>query len=127
LKKAAIRLKEAELAGKLQWSAFQGTKVQHLLKLPAFSRHNLRAGGGTGIINATKDTHGPSWRMIVRMDQRPQGFGIYPGGQSGNPGSRFYDNFVDAWVKGEYYTLWMMRSSDVGDKRIKWTINFTNG
>ncbi|MET0637625.1 MAG: penicillin acylase family protein [Chitinophagaceae bacterium] len=125
LKKASIKLKASELDGKLKWSAYQGTRVLHLLKLPAFSRLNLPAGGGEGIINATKENHGPSWRMVVRMDQQPQGFGIYPGGQSGNPGSRFYDNFVDAWVKGEYYPLWVMKSTDLGDKRIKWIMNFS--
>ncbi|RYY55099.1 MAG: penicillin acylase family protein [Chitinophagaceae bacterium] len=127
LKKAAIQLKSAELTGKLAWGAYKGTKVQHLLKLPAFSRLNLNAGGGAGVINATKEDHGPSWRMIVRMSATPQGYGIYPGGQSGNPGSRFYDNSVNGWVKGEYYTLWLMKPSDQGDKRIKWTMNFSKG
>ncbi len=26
-------------------------------------------------------------------------------GQSGNPGSAFYDNMVDDWVAGKYYSL----------------------
>ena len=43
---------------------------------------------------------------------------MYPGGQSGNPGSKYYDNFVDEWVGGKYYTLWMMTVNDKNDKRI---------
>ena len=31
--------------------------------------------------------------------------GIYPGGQSGYPGSIYYDNFIDDWVNGKYYNL----------------------
>ena len=31
--------------------------------------------------------------------------GIYPGGQSGYPGSIYYDQFIESWVKGELYEL----------------------
>ena len=31
--------------------------------------------------------------------------GIYPGGQSGYPGSIYYDNFINDWVNGNYYDL----------------------
>ena len=30
---------------------------------------------------------------------------VYPGGQSGNPGSKYYDTFVDTWAAGKYYPL----------------------
>ncbi|MDX1470387.1 MAG: penicillin acylase family protein [Flavobacteriaceae bacterium] len=30
---------------------------------------------------------------------------MYPGGQSGNPGSKYYDNFIDSWAEGEYLEL----------------------
>jgi penicillin amidase len=115
---ACKRLKDAELAGKLEWAAYKGTKVRHLAKIPAFSKLNLPIGGGTNIINATKETHGPSWRMVVSLTAKTEAYGIYPGGQSGNPGSRFYDNFVDDWAVGKYYPLWMMTREEAGDKRV---------
>ena len=31
--------------------------------------------------------------------------GIYPGGQSGNPGSEYYDNYINQWNSGEYINL----------------------
>ena len=31
--------------------------------------------------------------------------GIYPGGQSGYPGSIHYDEFIQDWVDGIYYDL----------------------
>ena len=31
--------------------------------------------------------------------------GVYPGGQSGNPGSRYYDSMIDTWAAGDYYEL----------------------
>jgi penicillin G amidase len=30
---------------------------------------------------------------------------VYPGGQSGNPGSKYYATFLDYWVKGKYYEV----------------------
>jgi penicillin amidase len=46
---ACRKLKEAEAAGKLEWAAYKGTRVNHLAKIPAFSRLNLPIGGGTNI------------------------------------------------------------------------------
>jgi penicillin amidase len=43
--------------------------------------------------------------MIVELGPETKAYGIYPGGQSGNPGSAFYDNMVDDWVAGKYYSL----------------------
>lgn len=124
LKKAAVELKKAEEEGRLEWAKYKGTKVQHLLKIPALSRLQVPVGGGPGIINAAKKDHGPSWRMVVHLSPITEAFGIYPGGQSGNPGSKYYDNFIDTWAKGAYYTLWIMERADAGDKKIKWTIKF---
>ena len=49
---------------------------------------------------------GPSWRYIVEMQEDSiYAIGIYPGGQSGNPNSKNYDNFIDKWAKGDYIDL----------------------
>jgi penicillin amidase len=95
-----------------------------LRTIKAFSK-SIPVGGDGGVINATTDTHGPSWRMIVQLTATTEAYGVYPGGQSGDPGSKFYDNFVDKWAKGEYYTLWMMHRSDEGDKKVMWTMKFS--
>jgi len=38
-----------------------------------------------------------------------RGYGAYPGGQSGNPGSKSYDEFVETWRNGELYELLFLR------------------
>jgi len=43
----------------------------------------------------------------------PASLGIYPGGQSGNPGSRYYDNFIDDWAAGKYYSLNFLQTDEV--------------
>lgn len=125
-KKAVLTVKVADANGKLAWEKFKGTHIDHLAKLPAFSRSNLPIGGGTHIINATKETHGPSWRMIIHLTKETEAYGVYPGGQSGNPGSKFYDDFIDNWAAGQYYSLWMMTKAEEKDKRVKWTMHFSN-
>ncbi|HMS63987.1 MAG TPA: penicillin acylase family protein [Ignavibacteria bacterium] len=125
-KKASIQLKKAEDSNKLTWERYKGTFINHLTGLPALSRRNLKIGGSKHNINATEANHGPSWRMVVSLTEKTEAFGIYPGGQSGNPGSRYYDNFIDTWVNGQYYTLWMMTKDEINDKRIKWKINFSS-
>lgn len=126
LNSAAVMLAQSENDGKLTWSKFKDPAIYHLLKsnLPSFARAHLPVGGAGTVINAIKKSHGPSWRMIVQMSAKPEAYGVYPGGQSGNPGSRFYDNAVDNWVQGKYYQLWMMQKEQGGDARIKWTMNF---
>ena len=92
--------------GDLNWVNYKGTFAGHLLQaLPAFSRFDIPIGGGKNIVNATSENWGPSWRMIVELTSPPTALGIYPGGQSGNPGSKYYDNFIDDWAAGKYHSL----------------------
>ena len=125
-KSASDSLKIIENTGKLEWAKFKDTYINHLLQQAAFSRLHLPIGGGTNMINATTADHGPSWRMIVSLTAKTEAYGVYPGGQNGNPGSRFYDNFVDEWVAGKYYNLWLMTREEAKDSRVKWVMNFSN-
>ncbi len=125
LKKITPGLVKAEADGKLDWDKFKATHVDHLAKLAPFSRMNLPIGGGTHNINAAKEKHGPSWRMVVSLTAKTEAYGVYPGGQSGNPGSKYYDNFVDQWAAGKYYSLWMMTKEEVGDKRVLAKMSFS--
>ena len=44
--------------------------------------------------------------MIVSMEPgNIEAWGVYPGGQSGNPGSPYYDNWVPIWESGNYNKL----------------------
>lgn len=125
-KKAVPSIELANEAGELPWGRYKDTGIRHLLRLAPLSRFHLNTGGGANIINATKQFHGPSWRMIVALNDVTEAWGIYPGGQSGNPGSRYYDNFVDDWAAGKYNRLWVMTEKDVRDKRILFTMSFSN-
>jgi penicillin amidase len=62
--------------------------------------------------------------MIVHLTDKIEAFAVYPGGQSGNPGSQYYDSFVDHWANGKYYSLWLMHNGDKADARVKWKMTF---
>lgn len=91
------------------WSSFKATRINHLSRLAPFSRTDIPIGGNRGILNATSSTHGPSWRMVVSLEEPIEAHVIYPGGQSGNPGSPYYDNFIDKWAQGNYDVAWFMQ------------------
>ena len=116
-KEAANRLMEIKLEeGNYIWVNYKGTYAGHLLQgLPAFSRFDIPIGGGRNIVNATSENWCPSWRMIVEMTSPPTALGIYPGGQSGNPGSKYYDNFIDDWAAGKYHQLNFLQSDIATD------------
>ena len=125
VEKATEKLLALEKENKLAWSLYKATRVLHLTKTPALSRLNLPIGGGVNIINATTDVHGPSWRMIVHLTDEIEAYGLYPGGQSGNPGSTYYDTFIDYWAAGKYYRLLFLSKEKLKqNERTKWHIQF---
>lgn len=96
------------------WASYKGTTLQHLLRLDAFSNMKVRNGGNRGVINATSERHGPSWRMLVELDkQRTRAWGIYPGGQSGNPGSYYYNNLTTYWEGCQLQPLQFLSAPDI--------------
>lgn len=95
------------------WARVKATRVSHLVpNFVSFSRLNIDMGGHGNSVNATSERHGPSWKMVVQLDREwPKAYGLYPGGQSGNPSSKWYDNMVDQWSKGELMPLFFMKDS----------------
>ncbi|MES2647868.1 MAG: penicillin acylase family protein [Bacteroidota bacterium] len=108
----------------LDWGEYKGAQLNHLLRIPAFSQMNLYVGGGKRIINAVKGSNGPSWRMIVELTDETVAYGVYPGGQQGNPGSKFYTQFAGTWAAGKYYRLLVMKASETKSDKVKWTMEF---
>ncbi len=114
--KAVRKIQET---GKQTWGTYAPTQINHLTRRKAFSMNNIAANGNDDAVNANRGTHGPSWRMIVALpnkdavnsgatdaqDNEIQAWGVYPGGQSGNPGSPFYVNGLDNWLAGDYFRL----------------------
>lgn len=129
IKTASFDLQKEEIAGTLSWTKHKDPTIYHLLKTAVmpFARTGIPVGGNGNIVNAVTKSHGPSWRMIVQLTNETESYVVYPGGQSGNPGSKFYDQFVDTWAKGEYYKAWMMKKGEEKNEKVKWTLQFKKG
>lgn len=105
-------LEEKYREGLPEWGDYRPTQIKHLLQIPAFSVVNLKTSGRSSTLNANTGSSGPSWRMVVHLDDEIEAWGIYPGGQSGNPASKFYKNMVNDWVNHHYYKLKYFKNSE---------------
>lgn len=108
----SLERKYGSIGKNWQWGNVKGTNVPHLAKIPGFGSKKLDIGGGKSSVNALSEANGPSWRMVIELGKIPKGHGVYPGGQSGNPGSPYYDNMIDTWAQGKLYDLFFMQSPD---------------
>jgi len=102
-----------------RWGTINKVSLMHLTNIRAFSDVDIPSAGQPETINAQSARWGPSWRMVVELGERPKAFGIYAGGQSGNVGSRHYDDFVSDWNKGKYYPLTFFMSEDEAKAQTK--------
>ena len=110
----------------LKWYLYKHTSILHIAQIPALSRLNIENGGYRNIVNASSERNGPSWRMVVEMSNPINAYGIYPGGQSGNPGSKYYDDFVDDWANGKYYKLQFFPDESSAKQQAKFFILFNS-
>ncbi|MCB0569437.1 MAG: penicillin acylase family protein [Phaeodactylibacter sp.] len=108
----------------ISWAGYKDTRISHLANIPAFSRLHLQVGGSRDAPDAISEQNGPSWRMAVALGDEVEAYGVYPGGQSGNPGSPYYENMVDKWLAGEYYKLFFMKQADDRREPIRFTMSF---
>ncbi len=58
-------------------------------------------------------THGPSVRLVADMAPGATGLIVLPGGDSGHPFSKYYDNQYLDWLRGVYHPV--VLASDPGD------------
>lgn len=94
------------------WQSYNNVHVQHLTRQKAFSFYRIPVGGNGGIVNANRKNNGASWRMVVEMGPEVNAWGVFPGGQSGNPGSSYYSSSLDDWAAGRYHRLHLLKSAN---------------
>ena len=89
----------------IEWGAYAPLDIFHLARIPAFSSTEMNVGGHPDALNAIGSTHGPSWRMVVKLTEEIEAYGVFPGGQDGNPLSPYYLYSMDEWSSGDYHQL----------------------
>jgi penicillin amidase len=107
---------------KWQWGLIKETFINHLANLPGFGTGDFVAGGRGMVINALRLNNGPSWRMVVQMGPQVKGYGVFPGGESGNPGSYYYKDMFNTWKDGKLNELLFLDSKNEKSDQIKSTL-----
>jgi penicillin amidase len=97
-----------------RWDRNRYANIWHLLRQPALSALHLPVQGGPGNLNPSSGggTHGSSWRMVVELRDDVRAWVTYPGGQSGNPMTRRYDDRIGQWGAGELEAALFPRTID---------------
>ena len=89
-----------------RWGRVRPARIGHSLRLRGFSAESVAVQGGFGTLNPSAGTgYGSSWRMVVELGPNVRAWGIYPGGQSGNPASTRYRDRIAKWSNGELDSL----------------------
>lgn len=96
-----------------RWGDHHGVLFRHLTQsqsLRALWRGPFEYPGFEATVSPARGrtaTHSASWRMVVDFSASPPvGYGVYPGGQSGNPfHPTHYDGHLDAYLNFEHYRL----------------------
>ena len=121
-----LSTQKGEPGDKWNWGTFRKFSINHLANIPGFGSGNFSSGGTSAVINAVANGHGPSWRMVVQMGPEVKGYGVFPGGESGNPGSFFYNDMFSTWKDGKLNELLFLKSADEKSSRIKTTLKLSS-
>jgi penicillin amidase len=95
------------------WGAGREVRLRHATRGISPFDEVLHIGGEEHCVNAMQSDHGPAWRIVVSLEDKVKAWAVYPGGQSGNPGSRHYDDFAAKWAAGELMELIFVSGGEV--------------
>jgi penicillin amidase len=83
-----------------RWGRIHRSDFAHPL-LGDFDVASVERNGGAGTVNAT----GAVYRLVTDFSDLDRSLAIIAPGQSGQPGSPYYDNLLEMWVEGEMFEL----------------------
>ena len=120
-----------ELAKKLgadprtwRWGRLHAREFESLAQVESLSYGPRPSSGDEWTVNAANGstaTHGPSWRFVMDWGAGA-GEGVYPGGQSENPLSPWYENQVETWWDGRYYPMRNATAARTQPDSVTWTL-----
>jgi penicillin amidase len=101
-----------------KWERAHTADFRHIALIPGLGDEGYQVAGDRSTIMANEGNHGPNWKLVVALGEKPRAWGIYAGGQSGDPASRHYDEFLEPWRKGEMRELHLLQSPDEQSPRL---------
>jgi len=103
-----LRMEMGDDVAAWRWGDIHTRELPHLLQLGGLGRGPYPSEGDTLTVNVAPGdvaSAGPSWRLLADLSDLDRSVGVYPGGQSGNPVSRHYDDLLRLYLAGEYHDL----------------------
>ncbi|MCL6515473.1 penicillin acylase family protein [Alicyclobacillus sp.] len=95
------------------WGRLHARQFPSLAQIPALGYGPRPSGGDRWTVDAASgglvSKAGPSWRFIVDWGAGAEG--VYPGGQSENPASPWYDDGIPLWWDGRYRPVWRVEDA----------------
>jgi penicillin amidase len=122
--------------GNYTWGHFYGFDFPSLLGVAALGVGPLPRGGDYNTPNDASGggpptnwpSGGQSWTMIVPIGNTSDSYGVYPGGQSEDPASPYYSNYISTWMVGGYLPLYFIGApSEFPSSLVKATIELNPG
>jgi penicillin G amidase len=93
-----------------RWGKTNVLRLHSITQQSALDRGGEPVGGDEFTLspgdNSREVTGGASWRMVVDLGHLERSRGMYPGGQSEDPGNPHYNDQTKAWITGRYLPLY---------------------
>lgn len=110
-----------------QWGKLHSRQFAAVSQVASLGYGPRPSGGDNWTVDAADSsngflsTAGPSWRFVMDWGTG-QGVGVYPGGQSENPLSPWYENFVSSWWNGQYLPMLSAGQAQQTPGQATWTL-----
>lgn len=105
-----LKTKHGSKIANWQWARHNPTRIRHLTGLPGLGR-TIKARGTAQAIYANTGSQGPAWKMVVALGPQVRAWGVFPGGQSGDPTSPHYDSDLEFWKNNQFRELNFMSAA----------------
>ncbi len=120
---------------KWQWGKIHSIEFAHSMSIQkpmdiVFNRGPYPVGGDTDTPNQMAilpqdpfmvKNWAPSWRMVIDLGDIANSKAIYAPGQSGQIGSKHYDDLIEHWLHGNFLTMLWTRGQI--ERELKGTVN----
>ena len=105
-----LRDRHGKNVEKWTWARHNPTFFKHMTSVQGLGRKLSARGHAQGIFANTGD-HGPAWKLVVALGPKTQAWGVYPGGQAGDPTSPYYDTYLGDWARNELKPLAFLQAA----------------
>ena len=106
----ALKAAEQQMGDAKTWGDLHKIYFRHPLNAKKFDRGPFARPGDASTVNATsgsnfRQTSGASYREILDISNWDKSVTTNTPGESGDPGSRHYDDLIQDWSWGQYHPL----------------------